>query len=42
MIGHLPRKQNNEKGMLFLVEQAFVGRNEKQAPQKKPAWEAIR
>ena len=28
--------------MLFLAEQAFVGRNEKRAPLKTPAWEAIR
>ena len=27
--------------MLFLVEQAFVGRDEKRAPLKMPAWEAI-
>ena len=26
--------------MLFSVEQAFVGRDEKQAPLKTPAWEA--
>ena len=26
--------------MLFLAEQAFVGRDEKQAPLKTPAWEA--
>ena len=26
--------------MLFSVEQAFVGRNEIQAPLKMPAWEA--
>ena len=26
--------------MLFLVEQAFVGRDEKRAPLKTPAWEA--
>ena len=26
--------------MLSLVEQAFVGRDEKQAPLKTPAWEA--
>ena len=30
------------KGMLFLVEQAFVGRDEKRAPLKMPAWEAIK
>ena len=27
--------------MLFPVEQAFVGRDEKRAPLKTPAWEAI-
>ena len=27
--------------MLSSVEQAFVGRDEKRAPQKTPAWEAI-
>ena len=27
--------------MLFSVEQAFVGRDEKRAPLKMPAWEAI-
>ena len=27
--------------MLFSVEQAFVGRDEKRAPLKTPAWEAI-
>ena len=26
--------------MLFTVEQAFVGRDEKRAPIKMPAWEA--
>ena len=26
--------------MLFPVEEAFVGRDEKRAPLKKPAWEA--
>ena len=26
--------------MLFSVEQAFVGRDEKRAPLKMPAWEA--
>ena len=26
--------------MLFSVEQAFVGRDEKQAPLKTPAWQA--
>ena len=26
--------------MLFPAEQAFVGRDEKQAPLKTPAWEA--
>ena len=39
-IGHLPRKLNNGKGMLFPVEQAFVGRDEKRATLKTPAWEA--
>ena len=28
------------KGMLFSVEQAFVGRDKKRAPLKTPAWEA--
>ena len=28
--------------MLSSVEQAFVGRDEKQAPLKTPAWEATR
>ena len=28
------------KGMLFSVEQAFVGKDEKRAPLKTPAWEA--
>lgn len=28
------------KVMLFSVEQAFVGRDEKRAALKKPAWEA--
>ena len=28
------------KGMLFSVEQAFVGREEIRAPLKTPAWEA--
>ena len=28
-------------GMLFSVEQAFVGRDEIRAPLKRPAWEAI-
>ena len=28
------------KGVLSSVEQAFVGRNEKRAPLKMPAWEA--
>ena len=28
------------KGMLFSVEQAFVGRDEIGAPLKTPAWEA--
>ena len=27
--------------MVFLVEQAFVGRDEKQAPLKTPVWETI-
>ena len=27
--------------MLFLIEQAFVGRDEKRAPLKTPAWEAM-
>jgi len=27
------------KGMLFSVEQAFVGRDEIQAPLKTPAWD---
>ena len=27
--------------MLFPAEQAFVGRDEKRAPLKMPAWEAI-
>ena len=26
--------------MLFSVEQAFVGRDEKRVPRKTPAWEA--
>ena len=29
------------KGMLSSVEQAFVGRDEKRAPLRKPAWEAM-
>ena len=29
------------KGMLFSVEQAFVGREEIRAPLKTPAWLAI-
>ena len=29
------------KGMLSSAEQAFVGRDEKRAPLKAPAWEAI-
>ena len=29
------------KGMLFSVEQVFVGRDEVQAPLKMPAWEAM-
>ena len=40
LIGHLPREQNNGKGMLFSVEQGFVGRDEIRAPLKTPAWEA--
>ena len=28
------------KGMLSSVEQAFVGRDKRQAPLKMPAWEA--
>ena len=28
--------------MLFSVEQAFVGRDEKRAPLKRPAWEATK
>ena len=28
------------KGMLYSVEQAFVGRDERRAPLKTPAWEA--
>jgi len=40
LIGHLPRKQNNGKGMLFSAEQKYVKRNEKRANQKTPAWEA--
>ena len=40
MIGQLPRECNNGKGMLSSVEQAFVGREEKRAPLKTPAWEA--
>ena len=32
--------KNNGKGMLFSVEQAFVGRDEKRAPLKTHAWEA--
>ena len=31
---------NSGKGMLFLVEQAFVGSDEKRAPLKMPAWQA--
>ena len=27
--------------MLFSVEQAFVGRDEKRAPLKTPTWEAM-
>ena len=33
--------QDRLTGMLFLVEQAFEGRDEKRAPLKMPAWEAI-
>ena len=40
LISHSPREQNNGKGMLFSVEQAFVGRDEIQAPLKTPALEA--
>ena len=29
------------KGMLSSVEQAFVGRDEKRAPLRNPAWEAM-
>ena len=32
--------KNNGEGMLFSVEQAFVGRDEKRAPLKTHAWEA--
>ena len=28
------------KGMLFSVEQAFVGRDERRAPLETPMWEA--
>ena len=28
--------------MLFSIEQALVGRDEKRAPRKTPAWEAIK
>ena len=28
--------------MLFSVEQVFLGRDEKRAPLKTPAWEAIK
>ena len=28
------------KGMLFSVEQAFVGKDEKRTPLKTPTWEA--
>ena len=41
LIGHLPGKYNNGKGMLSSVEQAFVGREEIRAPLKTPACEAI-
>ena len=30
------------KGMLSSVEQAFVGKDEKRAPLKTPAWEATK
>ena len=40
LVGHLPRKWNKGKGMLFPVEQAFVGRDENGAPLKTPAWES--
>ena len=40
LIGHLPREYNNGKGIMSSVEQAFVGREEIQAPLKMPAWEA--
>ena len=33
-------KQNYGKGMLFSVEQVFVGRDERGAPLKTSAWEA--
>ena len=36
----LTKQKNNGKGMLFSVEQAFAGRDEKPAPLKTPAWEA--
>ena len=35
------QKKNSGKEMLFLVEQAFVGRDEKRNPLKTPLWEAI-
>ena len=35
------KKKNSGKEMLFLVEQAFVGRDEKRTPLKTPLWEAI-
>ena len=35
------QKKKQWKRMLFLVEQAFVGRDEKQTPLKTPLWEAI-
>ena len=34
------RLAKHGKGMLSSVEQAFVGRDEKKALQKRPAWEA--
>ena len=42
LIGHLPCECNNGKGMLFSVEQAFVGRDEIRASLKTPAWEAMK
>ena len=35
------QKKNSGNEMLFLVEQAFVGRDEKRNPLKTPLWEAI-